>query len=1505
MTIQRRSILSAGLWYWNDRLPAADCPARPLSSLLPLLASWGVKKHNSRRPRRSGRRRSFEMLEARDLFSVSPLTDTLLPLTNFGSQSSATSRAVALSWSGFESTTNGTIARLRATFQGDPQIRQLGAGVMVSLDGTDLWLATGDPVLPVTSVLLALPAGTELVAVEPILTSQIDVIGHGLPPVVAPNPVPFDSVEDAHLDWTQVLDRSLSASEIVHFSNYIWGGYRLATVSISPIIYDHSSGELAFVRQIELNLTLTPTADDLPVNPLLASQVAGFVANPEILQTYSTATASPLVDPYEYVVVTSAALAREFEPLVQEKIARGLTARIVTTEWIAENYRGTENGDLADRIRQFLSDAYFNHGTRWVLLGGDAEVVPARGVYVAVGNTVETALATDMYYACLDGPWNRDGDNLWGERTDGLNGGDIDLVPELFVGRAPVSNATEARNFVAKTLLYATTPHPNATTALLLGEKLDSITQGSISNEIIRQQTIRSDWNVQTLYDSDTQVWTTAQIVAALNSSPNIVHHLGHANSTYVARMTVSQVATLSNAFPYFMYSQGCDAGAFDTRDVAIAEGHVVAPHGAVAVVMNTRYGWYVPGNTPGGSHDYALAFFDAIFNEHKVRLGEALVDSKLDNLFRLSAGGAYRWIHFTSTLFGDPELALQTGDWVPPQRALISGIVFEDQNRDRQRDPSERGMSNQLVYLDLNGDGRWNHGSTTFTQNSSVPLQDNGTIISQLQVSGVGRVHNLTVSINISHTYVADLRITLISPTGKRVTLVANAGGSGDNFTDTVFDDSASRSILEAAAPFTGTFRPVDPLGLLKDDLADGTWSLEVSDTAPWDTGVLNRWSLTFSYEEPYTVTDSNGAYIFSGLAAGDYTVRCARAASAWPVSADPGVTVSLTPGEQRTDVNLAISNIPSTSVDLGEITLQSILVDTSRPQLYRLIATHDGLLSMVVPDSISSSTARVSLYNAQGETIGSHPLSADPQRFDWTVLAGGEYYLLLDGLQGEIRLINLVGIHPGSVTIFGTSGDDQINLSLQHGLVVSVNGVQYDLTNEFTGSGGALSITANGLEGNDSLTLVLNDSDWYLRGEPGGIGATSGSISVSASGIELVQVCAGKGNNTAELSDSPGDDVFVCQPGFAQLRGPGFEINVENFSIVHAYSRAGGEDVAHLSDSRGDDRFVARPDYSVMSGSGFYHRVKGFRYVHAYSRNGGNDSAQLFGSTNSDILTGTPDWVSIRRDGYFARAKFFKTVEVVGNGGTDVAQLSGSSQQDRLVAGPRWLSLSMNEKLITIRGIPQIIVNGGTGWDIADLTDSPGDDRLRSWPGKTLFSGPGFNMILTSFEEVTARSVNGGADAAELWDSGGDDMFISSPLVSRMVGPGFRHTVEGFRYVHGYATAGYDTASLSGGLSATAWTLRDRQAIAADVNTYRRAKAFDAVFIEGGNSNQDEARLFDTPGNDYLKVIGNELTFVTSDWNVTLRNVPYVKAYGRTGTNLIARTAIDVVLTLFGSWV
>jgi subtilisin-like proprotein convertase family protein len=112
--------------------------------------------------------------------------------------------------------------------------------------------------------------------------------------------------------------------------------------------------------------------------------------------------------------------------------------------------------------------------------------------------------------------------------------------------------------------------------------------------------------------------------------------------------------------------------------------------------------------------------------------------------------------------------------------------------------------------------------------------------------------IGKITVKLDITHTYDSDLRISLKSPAGTTITLVNRRGGSGDNFTQTVFDSDAAVSITSGTAPFTGTYRPEQSLTAFNTQNASGTWSLIIRDMARTDIGRLNSWSIT--------VTPANG---------------------------------------------------------------------------------------------------------------------------------------------------------------------------------------------------------------------------------------------------------------------------------------------------------------------------------------------------------------------------------------------------------------------------------------------------------------------------------------------------------------------------------------------------------------------------------------------------------------------------------------------------------------------
>lgn len=126
------------------------------------------------------------------------------------------------------------------------------------------------------------------------------------------------------------------------------------------------------------------------------------------------------------------------------------------------------------------------------------------------------------------------------------------------------------------------------------------------------------------------------------------------------------------------------------------------------------------------------------------------------------------------------------------------------------------------------------------------IPDNDLSGVTSALVVPGTGgRAKNVVVRIGqITHPYDADLTIYLIAPDGRSVMLVSHRGGSGQNYTNTVFSDSATAYITSSTpAPFTGTFKPAEPLSNMDGAPLAGTWQLKVVDDSPGDFGSIDSW--------------------------------------------------------------------------------------------------------------------------------------------------------------------------------------------------------------------------------------------------------------------------------------------------------------------------------------------------------------------------------------------------------------------------------------------------------------------------------------------------------------------------------------------------------------------------------------------------------------------------------------------------------------------------------------
>ena len=143
---------------------------------------------------------------------------------------------------------------------------------------------------------------------------------------------------------------------------------------------------------------------------------------------------------------------------------------------------------------------------------------------------------------------------------------------------------------------------------------------------------------------------------------------------------------------------------------------------------------------------------------------------------------------------------------------------------------------------------------TTVSSPNVPVLICDVCTVTSTLDFTGHGRVLDINALVNITHSYDADLVISL-SHAGTTVILANREGGSGGaNYTDTLFDDAApfSFNVGFLQPPFSGPIAPEQALAAFNDQDIFGLWTLTVSDMEAGDDGVINNWGITASVPEP-----------------------------------------------------------------------------------------------------------------------------------------------------------------------------------------------------------------------------------------------------------------------------------------------------------------------------------------------------------------------------------------------------------------------------------------------------------------------------------------------------------------------------------------------------------------------------------------------------------------------------------------------------------------------------
>jgi len=366
---------------------------------------------------------------------------------------------------------------------------------------------------------------------------------------------------------------------------------------------------------------------------------------------------------YQYVIIAPKDWLPEMKEFVSWKEKKGIKVFSASLEWIKRTYKGK---DLAWKIREFIKDTFNKWQIRYVLLVGGSKIIPSRhAVYISLNTSY--SMATDFYYAALDGTWDENNNNIYGEETifkwPRISGGkstysEADWFPELIVGRLPVDNVNELRVVIQKILQYERNPP--------IGDWMNRVVEilggdWGVENLIVRDNFPQHMKRVRLIYGEN--LTSAEQVISELNNGASIVWIFAHGNElgywlgTDAGYFRYLHASLLSNnkKLP-IIFADSCFTADFEYGDRCIAVSMLKNPHGgAVAYIGSTWFG--IPLETIRG---WLFGTEIRMFGRYRPPIVGAFIlgNAIFQGVF---IRNAYYSSHSSLSLLGDPEMAIWT----------------------------------------------------------------------------------------------------------------------------------------------------------------------------------------------------------------------------------------------------------------------------------------------------------------------------------------------------------------------------------------------------------------------------------------------------------------------------------------------------------------------------------------------------------------------------------------------------------------------------------------------------------------------------------------------------------------------------------------------------------------------------------------------------------------------------------------------------------------------------
>lgn len=466
-------------------------------------------------------------------------------------------------------------------------------------------------------------------------------------------------------------------SPLFDYSVHKLKGYKFANVTYTPFTYIQSSGFLQLYSKISIVMythTYNNVQDfgiqdfesirSLLINP---QEVASFY--PPLLFAESFQSLSE-DDQEDYLMITSEELLTDYMKLAKWKTLLGYKVKIITTDYISQAYDG---GDIQEKIKRCIKERYdsTNHNLRYVLLAGDANVIPGRLCYGIENHILADTIPTDLYYACLDEPftWDADANGHYAESTR-----DADLDAEVYLSRIPLNTHEDIDNFIRKLIQYERATSPDYFDKLLFAG-----TQRHVLNDT------RDDCN--TIINSgigmnqnliiDKLIDTESNVTYSTFTPENLqaVFELGHNISFIAAHGATDGWLTQNNTLYYCPSATNLDspASSYITTLSCYVNNYMFTAYNEYPEFLgraflkgscNNNIGFW--GYTMSGWTNYSTRYFSAfykqIYQNRKKHFAEITTLANIEGFLGQSTSNCYnRYNHIELLAMGDPASIVWT----------------------------------------------------------------------------------------------------------------------------------------------------------------------------------------------------------------------------------------------------------------------------------------------------------------------------------------------------------------------------------------------------------------------------------------------------------------------------------------------------------------------------------------------------------------------------------------------------------------------------------------------------------------------------------------------------------------------------------------------------------------------------------------------------------------------------------------------------------------------------